>query len=65
MMEQEYVSILTKIQNYVKYMKFYRSKNKKQAMKYYLKSIDLSLGLKGFQFRRILFVYVNRILKKN
>lgn len=50
--------------NYVKYMKAFRSRNMKQAMKYYLKSIDLSLGLKGLQLRRIFFVYFNRILKK-
>lgn len=53
-----------KDRNYVKYMQAYRSKNTKQALKYYLKGIDLSLGLKGLQFRRILFVYFNRILKK-
>lgn len=48
---------------YVKYMQAYRSKNKKQALKYYLKSIDLSLGLRGLQLQRIFFVFINRILK--
>jgi hypothetical protein len=50
--------------NYVKYMQAYRLKNTKQALKYYLKSIDLSLGWRGLQLRRIFFVYINRILKK-
>ena len=50
--------------NYVKYMKAYRSNNKKQALKYFIKSIDLSLGFRGIQMQRILFVYFNRILKK-
>jgi glycosyltransferase involved in cell wall biosynthesis len=50
--------------NYVKYMQAYRLRNTKRALKYYLKSIDLSLGFNGLQLRRIIFVYFNRILKK-
>lgn len=41
---------------FIEYMKAYRSHNKKKAMRYYLKSIDLSLGFKGLNLDRIFFV---------
>ena len=41
---------------YIDYMKAYRNGNKKKALKYYLKSIDLSLGFKGLNLDRIFFV---------
>lgn len=45
---------------FIKYMKAYRRHDLKRAFYYYVKSIDLSLGIKGLGLDRILFV-----LKKN
>lgn len=41
---------------FIEFMKAYRSKNKKQALKHYLASIDLSLGMKGLGLDRVLYV---------
>lgn len=49
--------------NYIEYMKSYRRGWISKAFIYYLKSIDISLGLKGLQLKRISFVLRKRILK--
>ena len=41
---------------FIEYMKAYRTRNMKRALIYYLKSIDFSLGFKGLNLDRILFV---------
>ena len=41
---------------FIEYMKAYRSGDIKGALKYYIKSIDLSLGLKGLNTERIVSV---------
>ena len=49
---------------YIDYMKAYRNGDKKKALKYYLKSIDLSLGFKGLNLDRIFFVIGKKFRKK-
>ena len=41
---------------FIEFMKAYRLRNKKRALKYYLASIDLSLGPKGLGLNRVLYV---------
>ena len=48
---------------FIEYMKAYRSHDIKQAIKYYLKGIDFTLGLKGLNLGRILYVIQKRINK--
>lgn len=48
--------------NYIKYMKCYRKGQIVQAFLYYILSIDLSLGWKGLQLDRIIFVFRNKFL---
>lgn len=49
---------------FIEYMKAYRSHDLKRALKYYIKSIDLSLGLKGLNLDRIFFVLRKKSRKK-
>lgn len=46
---------------YIEYFKAYRLGNIKKALKYYFKSIDLSLGFKGLQLNRIFYVVNKKI----
>lgn len=45
---------------FMEFMKAYRFGNKKKAFRYYFSSIDLSLGLKGMQLDRIMFVLTKK-----
>lgn len=45
---------------FISFLKAYRAQNYVQAIKYYLASIDLSLGIRGFSLDRILFVLKKR-----
>ncbi len=49
---------------FIEYMKAYRAHNMKRALKYYLRSIDLSLGFKGLKLDRIFFVLKKKSRKK-
>ena len=46
---------------FIEYMKAYRSKDMLLAIKFYLKSIDLSLGVKGLNLNRISFVIQKKL----
>lgn len=48
---------------FIDYMRSYRKGDMKQALKYYLKSIDLSLGWKGLGLDRIAYVIKKRLKK--
>ena len=48
---------------FIEFMKAYRFGDKAQAIKYYFKSIDFSLGFKGLGFDRILFVLKKKTKK--
>ena len=48
---------------FIKYMKAYRRKEYTSALWYWIKSIDISLGVYGLGLQRILFVIKNRLLK--
>lgn len=49
---------------FIEFMKAYRLHNVKRALKYYLKSIDLSLGIHGLNLDRVFFVLKKRSRKK-
>ena len=49
---------------FIEHMKAYRSYDIKQALIYYLKSIDFTLGIKGLNLGRILYVIQKRIHKQ-
>ncbi len=46
---------------YIEYIKAYRTHNMKKALKYFLKSLDWSLGLEGTGLARIIFVLKKKI----
>lgn len=48
---------------FINYMRAYRKGEMKQALKYYLNSIDLSLGWKGLGLDRIVYVIKKRLKK--
>lgn len=48
---------------YIEFWKSYRSGKKLAMLKWYVKSIDLSLGLKGLNIERIIFVIKKRMFK--
>lgn len=64
-LERHGIQIDKKDQAFSKFMKAYRTGNKKEALRYYFSSIDLSLGLYGFQLDRILFVLKKKFRKKS
>ncbi len=49
---------------FIEFVKAYRSGYKLRALKNYIKSIDLSLGLSGLGLNRILFVLKKRLMSK-
>ena len=50
--------------SYINYMKSFRKGKKIQTLYYYIKSIDVKLGMAGFQLDRVWFVFRHRLLKK-
>lgn len=52
-----------KDQAFIEYMNAYRNNDLKRALFYYIKSIDFSLGFKGLNLDRILFVIKKRLRK--
>lgn len=60
---KHYIFLDKKDRAFIEYMKAYRTHNMKRAIKYYFKSIDLSLGFKGLGLERILFVLKKKTRK--
>lgn len=59
------VNLDSKDRNYIEYRKAKENNSKIATLLYGLKSIDLKLGLKGFQFRRVLFAILRRFPHSN
>lgn len=55
------IQIDSKDCNYIEYRKAKEKNKKSDIIKYGIKSVDWGLGIKGFQFRRVLFAVLRRI----